>query len=203
MDANTQGYLAFVVLGAALVVAVGQLIIHAGRVYLEEVFPEERTASSVSRLLAVLFYLFALGILGIISTMPVPVDGQVQVVITKLGVVLLVLGIVYGGTMLVLNRIRARREEETMLAEMHADYHTPPPPVGQPPIDGSGGSGTGGGTGTAGGATRVAGSSGVVGTTGIVGASGTPGSPGAVGTPASPGAAPISTTDARLIGPAY
>jgi hypothetical protein len=192
MDANTQGYLTFVLLGAALVVAVGQLIIHSGRVYLEEVFPEERTASSVSRLLAVLFYLFAFGVLGIISTMPVPVDGQAQTVVTKLGVIMLVLGIVFGATMLVLNRIRARREEETMLAEMHNAQTPPTPPVGIPPL-GSSGAGSDGGT-------RVASSSGIVGTTGIVGASGTPGAPGAAGSPATPGA---TSTDARLIGPAY
>jgi hypothetical protein len=111
MDSNTD-YLVFVVLGVVLVLLVGQLLVRAGQVYLEEVFPDRRVASSVSRLLAVLFYLFALGLLGIISTMDVPVEGAAQVVVTKLGVVLVVLGIVYAVAMVVLSRIRSRRREE-------------------------------------------------------------------------------------------
>jgi len=112
MDNSTETYLMFVVLGVVLVIMVGQLLIRSGQVYLEEVFPDARVARSVSKLLAVLFHLFALGLLGIISTMNVPVEGAAQVVVTKLGVVMLVLGIVYALTMLVLSRIRARRHEE-------------------------------------------------------------------------------------------
>ncbi|HEY0639450.1 MAG TPA: hypothetical protein VGD67_17525 [Pseudonocardiaceae bacterium] len=112
MDISTEGYLMFVVLGTVLVIVVGQLLTRAGRVYLEEAFPDRRTAGSVSILLTVMFYLFALGILGVISTMDVPVTGQAQIVVTKLGVVMLVLGVVFGATMLALSRIRARREEE-------------------------------------------------------------------------------------------
>ena len=112
MDSNTDTYLVFVVLGVILVLVVGQMLNRAGRVYLEEVFPDARVANSVSKLLAVLFYLFALGLLGIISTMDVPPEGAAQVVVTKLGVVLLVLGIVFAVTMLVLSRIRSRRREE-------------------------------------------------------------------------------------------
>ena len=119
MDSNTD-YLVFVVLGVVLVLLVGQLLVRAGQVYLEEVFPNRRVASSVSRLLAVLFYLFALGLLGIISTMDVPVEGAAQVVVTKLGVVLLVLGIVYAVAMVVLTRIRSQRrgeeEDEAIMA---------------------------------------------------------------------------------------
>jgi uncharacterized membrane protein HdeD (DUF308 family) len=120
MDDNTGTYLAFVVLGVVLVIIVGQMLIRSGQVYLEETFPDRRVARSVSKLLAVMFYLFALGLLGIISTFDVPVEGDAQVVVTKLGVVLLVLGIVFAGTMLALSRIRSRRreeeEEEAMMA---------------------------------------------------------------------------------------
>lgn len=122
---DTDTYLVFVVLGFALVVMIGQLLIRSGQVYLEEVFPDPRVANSVSRLLAVLFYLFALGVLGVISTMDVPVEGEAQTVVTKLGVVLLVLGIVFAGTMAVLSRIRSRRQEEeqeeVLMASMQAN----------------------------------------------------------------------------------
>jgi hypothetical protein len=126
MDTSTEGYLGFVVLGVSLVIVIGQLLIRSGKVYLEEVFPEERTARSVSRLLAVLFYLFALGVLGVISTMEVPVEGATQTVVTKLGVVMLILGIVFGATMFVLSRIRTGREEEAMISEMHNTAGPPP-----------------------------------------------------------------------------
>jgi len=112
MDNSTEAYLVFVILGIVLVGVVGQLLIRAGQVYLEEVYPDPRVANSVSKLLAVMFYLFALGVLGIISTMDVPVEGTAQTVVTRLGVVLLVLGVVFGITMFVLSRIRARRQEE-------------------------------------------------------------------------------------------
>lgn len=124
MDNSTDTYLVFVILGVLLVAMVGQLLVRAGQVYLEEVFPERRVASSVSKLLAVMFYLFALGLLGIISTMDVPVEGSAQTVVTKLGVVLFVLGIVYAAAMAALSRIRARRQEQDqeeaiMAASMH------------------------------------------------------------------------------------
>ena len=135
MGISTEGYLAFVVLGALLVIAVGQLIIRSGEVYLEEVFPDPRVAKSVSRLLAVLFYLFALGVLGITSTVDVPVDGTPQIVVTKLGIVLLCLGVVFAITMLVLSRIRDRREEqekeEALLSAMPGVDYTPHHPVQQ------------------------------------------------------------------------
>ena len=94
---------------------VGRLLFHSGRVYLEELFDDVRLASSVNALLAVLFHLVVLGILGIISTMDVPVDGQVQTVVTKLGVVLLILGVAHGSVMLGLGRLRTSRAEQQLL----------------------------------------------------------------------------------------
>jgi preprotein translocase subunit SecG len=128
MTNSTDTYLVFVILGVLLVVAVGQLLIRSGQVYLAEVFPDPRVAGSVSKLLAVLFYLFALGVLGIISTMDVPVEGAAQTVVTKLGVVMLVLGVVFAVTMVGLARIRARRQEEEqeealMAASMPVTVH--------------------------------------------------------------------------------
>lgn len=189
MDTGTQGYVAFVVMGAALVVVVGQLLIHSGRVYLEEVFPDDRVAGSVSKLLAVLFYLFALGLLAVISTIDVPVDGEVQTVVTKLGVVMIVLGIVFGATMMVLNRIRQRREEETLLSEVHGM----PVPGGSPAVSAAvPGHGTPGAPGTP----TVGGVQGAAGTTGRIDSPAPAPPPGTTSTTAAPG------TDARFIGPA-
>lgn len=116
MDENLASYLAFVLLGTGATVAVGQVLYRSGRGYLEEMFPDGQVAQSVNMLLAVLFHLVVLGILGIISTIDVPVDGAAQQVVTKLGVVLLVLGVAHGGAMLALARVRDRRAGQQFMA---------------------------------------------------------------------------------------
>jgi hypothetical protein len=109
-------YLIFVALGATLTLLVGQLLLRSGQVYLEDVFDgDRRLATSVNRLLAVLFHLVMLGVLALISTISVPVDGAAQTVITKLGVVLIVLGGGHAATMWGLGRARARRAEQRLL----------------------------------------------------------------------------------------
>lgn len=114
---NTNAYIAFLILGTGLTLLVGQLLIRSGRPYLEEVFEERRVAVSVLRLLTVLFHLLVLGVLALISTIDVPVEGAVQAVVTKLGIVLLVLGIAQGGTMVVLAKLRERRLAQDLILQ--------------------------------------------------------------------------------------
>ncbi len=109
-------------IGLVLTLIVGQILIRAGQEFLEEVFNSRSTARSVSRLLAVLFHLVVLGILSLISTVDVPTEGAFQTVITKIGLVLLVLGAAHGGTMLALARIRSRRREQVLEDEMNAQF---------------------------------------------------------------------------------
>ena len=112
MDSNLAAYLVLLVTGTALTLLVGQLLIRSGQVYLEQVFDDQRLATSVNRLLAVLFHLVMLGVLALISTIDVPVDGTTQAVVTKLGVVLLVLGAGHAATLLGLSRLRDRRRAQ-------------------------------------------------------------------------------------------
>ena len=109
-------------IGLVLTLIVGQILIRAGQEFLQEVFNSRGTARSVSRLLAVLFHLVVLGILFLISTTAVPTDGAFQTVITKIGLVLLVLGAAHGGTMLALARIRSKRREQALEDEMNAQF---------------------------------------------------------------------------------
>jgi cytochrome c biogenesis factor len=109
-------------IGLVLTLIVGQILIRAGQDFLQEVFSDRGTARSVSRLLAVLFHLVVLGILLLISTTEVPPDGAFETVVTKIGLVLLVLGAAHGGTMLVLARIRSRRQEQALAEEMNAQF---------------------------------------------------------------------------------
>lgn len=114
MDAELVSYLVMLVIGIALTTVVGTILRRSGQSLLAEVYPPPR-AAGLTRLVTVGYFLTALGVLALISTVPVPfpVQGLIQVQITKLGVVLLILGIAYGLTLLVLNRMRdARRQAE-------------------------------------------------------------------------------------------
>jgi len=120
-------------IGLVLTLIVGQILIRAGQEFLQEVFNSRGTARSVSRLLAVLFHLVVLGILFLISTTEVPPDGAFETVITKIGLVLLVLGAAHGGTMLALARIRSKRQEQALADEMNAQFEVSRQQQGQYP----------------------------------------------------------------------
>lgn len=116
---GTGSYLTLVVIGVLITVAVGQILLRQGQPFLDEVFRNKETAHSLNRLLVVLFHLLTLGVLGMISIIPVAQSaGPAQTVVFKLGLVLLIVGIAYGVSMLVLLRLRERRRQQTMSAEI-------------------------------------------------------------------------------------
>jgi hypothetical protein len=116
---GTGGYLTLVVIGVLITVGVGQILLRSGKPFLEDVFQSQETADSINRLLVVLFHLLTLGVLAMISIVDVPQDaGPVQTIVFKIGVVLLLVGIAYGICMLVLLRIRERRRQLKMSAEI-------------------------------------------------------------------------------------
>ena len=116
---GTGAYLMLVVVGVLITVGVGQILLRSGQPFLEDVFRNNESAHSINRLLVVLFHLLTLGVLGMISIIPVPSDaGPAQTIVFKLGVVLLLVGIAYGISMLVLLRIRERRRQQAMSAEI-------------------------------------------------------------------------------------
>ena len=103
-------YVTVVVLGIMLTVLVGVILYRNGGPFLAEVLGDRDRATGINRLLLVLFLLVVLGVLALISVIDVSwVEGATQIVLTKLGVVLLVLGAAHGATMLVLLRMRTRR----------------------------------------------------------------------------------------------
>jgi predicted permease len=120
---DTGTYLFIVVVGAIITLVVGQILMRSGIGFLRDVFDSEETAVSTNRLLGVLFHLVALGFLALISTYrPFDVQGTVQIVITQLGGVMLVLGVLHGLTLLLLARVRSRRRSETIESEMSSQY---------------------------------------------------------------------------------
>ncbi len=121
--ADTGTYLTIVAIGGVLTLVVGQILMRAGHGFLSDVFDDPEVATSTTRLLGVLFHLVALGFLALVSTFdPIPVQGTIQMIITKLGGVLLVLGVLHGLTLVLLSRIRSRRRAQGIEATMTAQY---------------------------------------------------------------------------------
>jgi len=119
MDTGLVTYLVLLLVGTGVTVLVGAILRRSGQALLDEVYPEPR-AAGLARLVTVGFYLVALGVLALISTVDLPVDGMVQLLVTKLGVVLLILGATYGLTLMVLGRLRDARRRAELDEEFNA-----------------------------------------------------------------------------------
>jgi hypothetical protein len=120
---DTPTYLFIVIVGGLITVVVGQILMRSGIGFLRDVFDDDEAAVSANRLLGVLFHLVALGFLALISTYrPFDVEGRVQIVVTQLGGVLLVLGVLHGLALLLLAKIRSRRRNESIESAMTSQY---------------------------------------------------------------------------------
>lgn len=112
---GTGGYIVLVVVGILITVGVGQILYRSGEPFLEEVFQNKDTARSLNRLLVLLFHLLTLGVLAMISIVDTPSGtSPLQAIVFKIGVVLLIVGIAYGVSMLVLIRVRERRRQAAL-----------------------------------------------------------------------------------------
>ncbi len=139
---DTGMYITLLIVAIALTFLVGRLLVTAGEPFLQEVFQDRAVTRSVNLLLSVLFHLITLGVLAVISAFDIgPQDSLLQEFVVKLGVVLLVLGIAYGISMLVLIRVRERRrasqiseQVQERLAERAAPAPPPAPQVSTQPV---------------------------------------------------------------------
>jgi amino acid transporter len=130
---DTAEYITLLVISIIITIAVGRILMMSGQPFLQEVFQDEKVTTSVNRLLSVLFHLITIGVLTIISVWSVDIGTQLQNMVVKLGIVLIVLGIAYGISMLVLMRVRERRKadqisEEAQLKLAHHGVSTHPAP---------------------------------------------------------------------------
>jgi hypothetical protein len=122
MEVSTASYVTTVVIGVAVALVVGQLLRRIGFDFLAEVYEDQGTARALNHLLVTLFHLIALGLLCLVSTAnPRGLDG-IQLVVTRTGIVLLVLGGVYGLTVLALTRARHRLRDEALEDEVTARH---------------------------------------------------------------------------------
>lgn len=129
---DTAMYITLLVVAVALTFLVGRLLVTAGEPFLQEVFQDVSVTRSVNLLLSVLFHLITLGVLAIISVIDLGDSMEpLQQFIMRLGVVLLILGVAYGISMLVLIRVRERRRAAQIseqVQERLAERAVPAPP---------------------------------------------------------------------------
>lgn len=131
MDSALGGYLLVLAVGTVLTVIIGQILIRSGAAMLADNEHDRSGAASVSTLVGVLFYLVALGVLALVATVQVPAEPGLQAVVTKLGIVLLVLGGLTALTIGVFSAIRGRRAEQRLVeaaARASAERHRPARP---------------------------------------------------------------------------
>ena len=111
MDLRLTDYLIYLVASVLLTVWVGNTLFRNGRPFLVAVFKESGLADSVNRLLVVGFYLVNLGAAALLINAggaPQSLPDMIQETVTRLGVVLLVLGAMHFFNLLVFQQIRHR-----------------------------------------------------------------------------------------------
>lgn len=105
-------YLLLLLLGTIIVVIDGQLLYHNGKRYLAAAGSgTNESGTSMARLISVLFHLLALGILALISTIDIGGTGT-QAIVTRLGIVLLIVAVFHAIALSVLARFRQSQQAE-------------------------------------------------------------------------------------------
>ncbi|KUO11979.1 hypothetical protein [Streptomyces sp. DSM 15324] len=112
MDRTVIAYVIYLAVSIGLTVWVARTLSQNGRVFLADVLKgDEKLADAVNHLLVVGFYLVNLGFVALYLSGDEAIEdtrGVFEALSTKLGVVLLVLGVMHLGNVYVLNRIRRR-----------------------------------------------------------------------------------------------
>ncbi|MFE2498342.1 hypothetical protein ACFXKS_26930 [Streptomyces scopuliridis] len=127
MDLTVVTYVVYLVISLALTVWVARTLSRNGRVFLADVLQgNEKLADAVNHLLVVGFYLVNLGFVTLYLKSADAVEharGLFEALSVKVGVVLLVLGVMHLGNVYVLNKIRRR-------GIMEREQTPPVPPQG-------------------------------------------------------------------------
>ncbi|MFF8956440.1 hypothetical protein [Streptomyces sp. NPDC014894] len=116
MDLNVIGYIVYLLVSVALTVWVARTLSRNGRIFLGDVMHgNEKLADAVNHLLVVGFYLVNLGFVALYLRVAQDIGNTrdlFDALSVKLGVVLLVLGVLHLGNVYVLNKIRRRSRME-------------------------------------------------------------------------------------------
>ena len=123
MDLRLTDYVVYLAASVLLTVWVGNSLFRNGRPFLVSVFQEPGLADSVNRLLVVGFYLVNFGAAALLINAggaPASLGDMVQQTVTRIGVVLLVLGCMHFFNMFLFKMIRRPLRKRAAAA--------PPPP---------------------------------------------------------------------------
>ena len=130
MDYKALMYLVYLAVSVGLTVWVATTLSRNGQIFLEDVFDDTRLARAVNQLLTMGFYLLNLGYAAVSmrSGKAVRDTGELLEVLSgKVGLVLLVLGLLHFGNVLALGRYRRSRMRQ-------AEVAPPLPPSGRLPM---------------------------------------------------------------------
>ncbi len=129
MDLRLIDYVVYLVASVLLTVWVGNTLFKNGRPFLVSVFQEAGLADSVNRLLVVGFYLVNLGAAALLINAggaPAKVGDMIQETVTRIGVVLLVLGAMHFFNMLVFHIIRRPLRQRAATSAAYQPYQPAP-----------------------------------------------------------------------------
>lgn len=125
-------YLAYAVVAVGLVFWLARTLFDNGEVFLEDVFQDNpRLAAAVNRLLVTGFYMANLGYAAILLRSENAETGveAVEILATKLGVLLLTLAALHFVNVYVFHRIRRRATAAHMPPPVAPQAFVPPPPA--------------------------------------------------------------------------
>ena len=129
IDLRFVDYLIYIAASIALTVWVGNTLYRNGRPFLVNVFKEDGLADSVNHLLVVGFYLVNFGAAAILINAggtPASIPDMLKQTVTRIGVVLLVLGFMHFNNLMVL---RAIRRKDRPMPPLNYNPYQPAPQV--------------------------------------------------------------------------
>ena len=129
MDLQLIDYYIYIAASVLLTIWVGRALYRNGRPFLVSVFKEDGLADSVNRLLVIGFYLVNFGAAAIlINTGGVPgsIADMLKQTVTRIGVVLLVLGFMHFNNLLVLHIIRRPLRQKVVMPPNYNPYQPAP-----------------------------------------------------------------------------
>lgn len=130
MNWTVGAYVAYLLVAVPITVWVASTLSHNGRVFLADVFDTNRElADAVNRLLVVGFYLLNLGFVmlylrggGEVTNL----TGLFETLSVKIGIVMLVLGVIHFVNVMVFSSMRRRGRADTRRAQMPPATMNPP-----------------------------------------------------------------------------
>jgi len=127
-------YITYAVVAIGLTVWIARTLFRNGSVFLEEVFPEApKMADAVNRLLVVGFYLINLGYASLIlrADGSASLTQSIEVLASKLGLLLLSLGAMHFANLYVFHRIRRRAKLSQLPPPVPPQMYLPPASSGE------------------------------------------------------------------------